>query len=268
MMPEVGRHMIPLNGRLLARGPASPWPPRQRRPPGWPAWRHRIFIGLGIGAAAVTVMAFIESFTGLVDWARHHGLHGLLALIAPLTVDTFILGGEAVALIAIMENWQWRFQAYGYGFALAGLAASVAGNVGRDGWAVSRETMATYAVAPLAMFGFLWLGLVVVKRYLKPAGKGSGVRAVTGGGADTGPDNPGQDRTPGHDRTPAPGADTPADKRTRPRTPKAVTGKDRAADMIRANPDMSAPEIAAALKVDPRTVRRWKTAIREDTTND
>lgn len=148
------------------------WLKRSERPPrepGWETWRHRIFIGMGWGAAIVTVCAFTESFFGLVDWARRHGLRGGLALIAPVTVDTFILGGEAVALVAIMEDWPVRVRRTGYAFAFAGLAISVAGNVGRDGWRVPYETMGTYAIAPLSMFGFIWLGLILVKRHLKPA---------------------------------------------------------------------------------------------------
>lgn len=142
---------------------------RPPRPPGWETWRHRVFIGMGWGTAIVTACAFIESFFGLMDWARRHGLHGGLALIAPVTVDTFILGGEAVALVAIMEDWPKRVRRTGYAFAFTGLAISVAGNVGRDGWRVGYDTMATYAIAPLAMFGFIWLGLILVKRHLKPA---------------------------------------------------------------------------------------------------
>jgi Protein of unknown function (DUF2637) len=135
-------------------------------PPAWEKWRPRLLRGFAAGVAVTMTGAFIESFTGLIGYAARHGLHGLMAVLAPTMVDTFIIGGEALALLAVMEGWDKRARRAGLAAVAGGLAVSVAGNVGRDGWNSPVADMAVYAIAPVAMTVMAGLGLIIVKRRL------------------------------------------------------------------------------------------------------
>lgn len=137
----------------------------------WQTWRGRVFAGFAIAVCLTVPAAFFESFHGLIEWCQGNSLGGVYAWFAPAMVDVFILAGEAVLLITIMEKWtDWRPKAAGWAAIFAGLAVSVAGNVGRDGWHVPLERMATFAVAPLALAGLTALFLLVTKRWLAPPG--------------------------------------------------------------------------------------------------
>jgi uncharacterized membrane protein len=135
----------------------------------WGHWRGRVFTGFAIAVCLATPAAFFESFHGLIEWCAGNGLGGIYAWFAPAMVDVFILAGETVLLLAIMERWtDWQPRAAGWAAIAAGLAVSVAGNVGRSGWHVPLGRMATFAVAPLALAGLTALFLLVTKRYLQP----------------------------------------------------------------------------------------------------
>jgi uncharacterized membrane protein len=134
----------------------------------WAAWRGRVFAGLAVAVCLTVPAAFFESFHGLIEWCQGNGLGGVYAWFAPAMVDVFILAGETVLLLAIMESWDWPAKAAGWAAIGAGLAVSVAGNVGRSGWHVPLERMATFAVAPLALAGLTALFLLVAKRLMHP----------------------------------------------------------------------------------------------------
>ena len=140
-------------------------------PKSWPAWRTRIYRAFAAGWAVTVTGSFIESFYGLFSFARHHGRGFWLALLAPTMVDTFILGGEMLILLAVMQRWDWRARWIGYAFTWLGLALSVAGNAGQAGWRIPVVTMVSYALAPVAMTGMTAMGLVIVKRHFHPRRK-------------------------------------------------------------------------------------------------
>jgi hypothetical protein len=108
-------------------------------------------------------VSFAESYRGLYDWAHEHGLSGAWAAAWPLQVDTFIAVGELALFVALVDRWQRRSRIAAWAVTLAGLAVSVAGNVGHvhGHQAASRITA---AVPPLAAAAALAVGLGVLKR--------------------------------------------------------------------------------------------------------
>jgi Protein of unknown function (DUF2637) len=128
--------------------------------------------------AAASVVALAESYRGLYDWARGHGLPGGWAAVWPLQVDTFLVVGELALFVALVDRWPARARVPAWAVTLAGLAVSVAGNVGH----VHGHDLlirATAAVPPLAAASALAVGLGVLKRVVErhheattsPAGK-------------------------------------------------------------------------------------------------
>jgi hypothetical protein len=130
------------------------------------AFRAAALWGVAALIATATGSAFTESYRGLFEWAEHHGFGGFWAAAFPLQVDLFIAVGELVLLVAMLDAWRRRDQAGAWLVALAGLAVSVAGNVGHIA-AHDLQSRGTAAVPPVAAFGALWLGLGVLKRILR-----------------------------------------------------------------------------------------------------
>lgn len=151
----------------LVRSGSTPHRPAQAPASG------RVLAGFRLAAlsaiAAVIAMAsaasFAESYRGLWLWARHHGLAGFWAGAFPLQVDAFIVVGELSLFIAMTDRWRLRDRAGAWAVALAGLAVSVAGNIGHVAGG-DLQTRGTAAVPPLAAFAALWVGLGVLKRTL------------------------------------------------------------------------------------------------------
>jgi hypothetical protein len=118
-------------------------------------------IATAIGVASLA--AFAESYRALVTWAQHHELHGVYAVAFPLELDVFILVGEAALFVALLDGWSRRSRISAWLTTGAGLAASVAANVGHvagDDW----TSRLTAAVAPVAAAATLAVGLGVLKR--------------------------------------------------------------------------------------------------------
>jgi hypothetical protein len=115
---------------------------------------------LVIGASGAS---FAESYRGLYLWAHHHGLSGIWAAAWPLQVDTFIGVGELALFVALVDQWKPRARASAWAVTLAGLAVSVAGNIGH---VASHAVTArgTAAIPPLAAAAALAVGLGVLKR--------------------------------------------------------------------------------------------------------
>jgi hypothetical protein len=90
---------------------------------------------IGLAAIAVLVgsaslVSFAESYRGLYEWALHHGLTGAWAVAWPLQVDVFIAVGELALFVALADQWDARSRTGAWAVTAAGLAVSVAGNVG------------------------------------------------------------------------------------------------------------------------------------------
>ncbi len=113
--------------------------------------------------AAASAVSFAESYRGLADWAREHGLHGAWAVAWPLQVDVFIAVGELALFIALANSWPGRSRLAAWAVTLAGLAVSVAGNVGHVA-GHSLSARCTAAVPPLAAAAALAVGLGILKR--------------------------------------------------------------------------------------------------------
>jgi hypothetical protein len=112
---------------------------------------------------AASCASFAESYRGLYLWAHHHGLIGIWAAAWPLQVDTFIGVGELALFVALVDRWKPRARASAWAVTLAGLAVSVAGNIGHvASHAVTAR--ATAAIPPLAAAAALAVGLGVLKR--------------------------------------------------------------------------------------------------------
>jgi hypothetical protein len=136
-------------------------------PEAWQHWLPRIYTGYAIGVGVSVAGAFTESFANLITYFRHAGLSLGLAIIAPSMIDIFTIGGETLVLIATVKHWPTRYKIGGWIATFAGLAVSVAGNVGKDGWRhLDPNRAVAYAIAPLALAGLLALGLAIVKRVL------------------------------------------------------------------------------------------------------
>jgi hypothetical protein len=109
----------------------------------------------------------MESYRALYDWAHEHGLSVRWSAVWPLQIDTFIAVGELALFVALVDAWQRRSRILPWVVTLAGLAVSVAGNVGHVGWAAPIADKATAAVPPLAAAAALAVGLSVLKRVVE-----------------------------------------------------------------------------------------------------
>lgn len=126
-------------------------------------WRSAALAAVSVLVAAASMTSFAESYRGLYDWAAAHGLSGVWAAAWPLQVDTFIAVGELALFVALADGWQRRSRAGAWLVTLAGLTASVAGNIGHV-TAHRLADRATAAVPPLAAAAALAVGLGVLKR--------------------------------------------------------------------------------------------------------
>lgn len=126
-------------------------------------WRTAALVVISVLVAAASGVSFAESYRGLFDWAREHGLTGAWARVWPLQVDVFIAVGELALFVALIDRWRRRDRAGAWAVTIVGLAVSVAGNIGHvaSGQLAAR---ATAAVPPLAAAAALAVGLGVLKR--------------------------------------------------------------------------------------------------------
>ena len=115
---------------------------------------------------AASLVSFAESYRGLYLWAHRHGLAGIWAAIWPLQVDVFIAVGELALFVALVDQWRTRQRSAAWLVTIAGLAVSVAGNIGHVA-GHSLTVRATAAVPPLAAASALAVGLGVLKRVVE-----------------------------------------------------------------------------------------------------
>jgi Protein of unknown function (DUF2637) len=128
--------------------------------------RHAALAAIAVLVAASATASFCESYRGLLLWAEHHGLHGVWAAAFPAQVDTFIAVGELALFVALVDRWSPRSRAAAWTVTLAGLAVSVAGNIGHVA-GHSLASRATAAIPPLAAASALAVGLGVLKRVVE-----------------------------------------------------------------------------------------------------
>jgi hypothetical protein len=125
--------------------------------------RRGALIVVTVLVTASTLVAFGESYRALYLWAARHGVPYGWALVWPAMVDVFIAVGELALFVGLADRWPWRSRVFPWLVTLAGLAVSVAANVGHV--ASSALTWrATAAVPPLAAAAALAVGLGVLKR--------------------------------------------------------------------------------------------------------
>jgi hypothetical protein len=128
--------------------------------------RLAALVAIATLVASASATSFAESYRGLYLWAAHHGLSGPWAFIWPLQVDVFIAVGELALFVALADRWSARSRTAAWTVTLAGLAVSVAGNVGHiAGHDLASRT--TAAVPPLAAASALAVGLGVLKRVVE-----------------------------------------------------------------------------------------------------
>lgn len=130
--------------------------------------RRAALYAIGIIAVLASVDALAHSYTGLLSWALHHGLGGWQALSWPAEIDVFLVIGELSLYIAYVDGWSRRDRIWPWTSALAGLAVSVAGNVGHiqslPGATVTVTDRLTAAASPVAAFAGLMIGFLVLKK--------------------------------------------------------------------------------------------------------
>jgi hypothetical protein len=201
-----------------------------------------------------SLAAFAESYRGLYQWALHHGLHGRWAIIWPIQLDAFIAVGELALFVAMAAGWRRRDRIAAWAVTGAGLAASVAANVGHLVHA-DLPTRGTDAVPPVVAAGMLAVGLGVLKR----------VVAMRQPAAIDVPSPPAAE--PAGQPTSEPTASPPS-RPTRPRrqptaTParKTAAKRQEAVVLLQADPGMSGAGLAARVGVNERTGQRWRNDI-------
>ena len=126
-------------------------------------WRFAALIAIAALVVLASAAALVESYFGLLAWARHHGYTGLRAYLWPLQVDVFIVVPELLLFVALVDGWRARYRLAPWLVAAAGLTVSVIGNAGHTARS-SFWDHATWAVPPLAAAAALAFGLTVVKR--------------------------------------------------------------------------------------------------------
>ncbi len=130
--------------------------------------RRAALVAITVLVAGASLVSFAESYHALYLWAARHGAGGDWALIWPAMVDVFIAVGELSLFVAMIDRWEPRNRALAWGVTLAGLAVSVAGNIGHVA-SPALSSRATAAVPPLAATAALAVGLGVLKRVARQA---------------------------------------------------------------------------------------------------
>jgi hypothetical protein len=63
---------------------------------------------ISVLVAGASLTSFAESYRGLFDWSREHGLSGFWSAVWPLQVDVFIAVGELALFVALADLWNVR----------------------------------------------------------------------------------------------------------------------------------------------------------------
>lgn len=125
--------------------------------------RHAALWVMAVLVSVASLVSFAESYRGLYLWADHHGLGGVWAAAWPLQVDVFIAVGELALFVGLADRWPPRARMAAWVVTGAGLAVSVAGNVGHAS-SHALLTRVTWGVPPVAAAAALAVGMGVFKR--------------------------------------------------------------------------------------------------------
>lgn len=117
-----------------------------------------------------TAASTYDSYTGLRTWALEHGDAAVKADLFPLFIDAFALGAEAFMFRAALRGWGWGAKLVGWVVAGAGLALSIALNVGQY-HSTDWLTQGTQGIAPLAAFFSLLVGSIMFEQSMKESKK-------------------------------------------------------------------------------------------------
>jgi hypothetical protein len=160
------------------------------------SWIARVALAaFGLIAAAVTVIAVVESYSNLLAFARAHGLAGWRAAIAPGAADSFIIMGELLLFAAVLLRWGKLPHGLGAGMAVWGFLLSLGGNI----WHAAAATALDRAVSgiwPVTATAGLAGGLIIVRQIVTSGapvplppevsgGAGTSSRALQGQGPGT-----------------------------------------------------------------------------------
>lgn len=130
-------------------------------------------VALAVVSTLVTlgvIVSFAESYRALYWWAQAHAVHGVWATLWPIQVDAFVAVGELALFVALVDMWKPKHRSLPWLIVGAGLAVSVAGNVGH----VQTHdvfTRLTAAVPPLTAYVMLAAALGLLKRVVANAPK-------------------------------------------------------------------------------------------------
>jgi Protein of unknown function (DUF2637) len=176
---------------------------------------------------AVNAGALFQSYRALFDFASHQAHWPLwTAWLFPLFIDSFLVCGELQLYTAHARREGSPAWAYGWSLFLAGLGASLAGNIAHAGMNAPPSVVLAAAVPPLAAAASLGVVLGLVKRRAKAVPARSAAEA------------PG--RAP---RQPAPARRTRASTRFWASTPQAKA----IAERIQAGEGLTDRKVAAIL---------------------
>jgi hypothetical protein len=132
-----------------------------------PKTRRVALYAIAAIAIVASANALAHSYAGLYAWAVHHRLTGWQAMSWPAEIDVFLAIGELALYVAYLDGWPARQRIWPWVTTLAGLAVSVAGNVGHieplPGHPVLLSDRLTAAASPLAAFAGLTVGLLVLR---------------------------------------------------------------------------------------------------------
>ena len=128
--------------------------------------RLAALVAIAVLVASASLVSFAESYRGLFLWAHEHGLPGSWAAVWPLQVDVFIAVGELALFVALADGWERRSRIGAWSVTIAGVAVSVAGNVGHVA-SHALTSHITAAVPPLCASAALAVGLGVLKRVVR-----------------------------------------------------------------------------------------------------
>ena len=128
--------------------------------------RLAALVAIAVLVASASLVSFAESYRGLYLWALHHELSGIWAAAFPAQIDVFIAVGELALFVALVDQWQALQRSAAWLVTIAGLAVSVAGNIGHI-TSHAFADRATAAVPPLAAASALAVGLGVLKRVVE-----------------------------------------------------------------------------------------------------
>jgi hypothetical protein len=138
--------------------------------------RALALLALAAAVPIATLVAFVLSYRGLVDYALSVGVPGWLAWAYPLMFDLPIIGGEAVLFVAAVDHvtrrrsggfWRWlvttgRVTGWAWAVTIGFAVLSAAGNAGL------LPAVAARALPPIVLAILLGFGLGEVKRHTAP----------------------------------------------------------------------------------------------------